>query len=200
MKSYHHITQQELLDRYEYDPVTGDLWSKNSKRTGVNKKLIPASFVLNQLRWIPSNVRVRGYQIKITHVIYKMMTGEWPDNSMDHKNGDPTDNRWKNLRPASPPQNMWNAKRCTYKRDLPTGVYQQYRTYQAYISANKKRYYSRFVNREEAIAWRKAMEEKLHGEYAYSKRPPEDDPIDVLKLLGIEAKPKPTPSPFIRRI
>lgn len=41
-------------------------------------------------------------------VIWAMVTGEWPDGMIDHENRNRSDNRFKNLRPASASQNMHN--------------------------------------------------------------------------------------------
>jgi len=39
------------------------------------------------------------------------MTGAWPPEYVDHKDGDPSNNRWENLRPASAQENSRNKKR-----------------------------------------------------------------------------------------
>jgi hypothetical protein len=50
------------------------------------------------------------------------MTGEWPDNVIDHINGDGTDNRWSNLREATQAQNVWNAKTPVHNTSGRVGV------------------------------------------------------------------------------
>jgi hypothetical protein len=47
------------------------------------------------------------------------MTGSWPSGSIDHENGDPSDDRWKNLREATPTQQSQNR---SARSDSTTGV------------------------------------------------------------------------------
>jgi hypothetical protein len=52
-------------------------------------------------------------------VAYAIMAGEWPSWTIDHINGDPADNRFANLREATPAQQMMNsAKRETKIRGV----------------------------------------------------------------------------------
>lgn len=55
------------------------------------------------------------------------MTGAWPEQVIDHINGDPADNSWNNLRDVSPAINAQNRKGAVSgrKHRLPRGVYTQ---------------------------------------------------------------------------
>lgn len=61
-------------------------------------------------------IESRGYvNIGIDGVIYRghqlawlYVTGEWPRETVDHKNRNRSDNRWENLRGASMLQQSWN--------------------------------------------------------------------------------------------
>jgi hypothetical protein len=59
----------------------------------------------------------------LTHrLIYLMMTGRWPDHQVDHINLNPQDNRWCNLRPATPSQNIANSGISRRNRSGAKGV------------------------------------------------------------------------------
>lgn len=47
------------------------------------------------------------------------MTGEWPQVEIDHRDGDPSNNRWLNLRPATHQQNLCNTR---LRSDNTTGA------------------------------------------------------------------------------
>jgi hypothetical protein len=51
-----------------------------------------------------------GRQYVLHRVIYAIVRGHWPTDEIDHKDGNPLNNRWLNLRDASHAQNMRNKK------------------------------------------------------------------------------------------
>ena len=110
---------RRLLD---YDAATGILhWNKRSPDLFVGKKYsaeracatwngkfagtIAASFSHGY-----SRLRIMGRDYTAHRVIWCWMTGEWPENDIDHANMDRSDNRWLNLRNATRSQNMANIK------------------------------------------------------------------------------------------
>lgn len=54
-------------------------------------------------------------------VIWLWMTGDWPDQLVDHINGDPSDNRWVNLRSADKRLNAQN-RRCASGKNKHSGL------------------------------------------------------------------------------
>lgn len=105
---------------------------------------------------------VAGQRMLAHRVAYFMMHGIQPD-IMDHINGDRTDNRIANLRPATAQANALNGKiRESSKSGVP-GVTLTNGKWQAYIRAdNRLVHLGFFVDRDEAIAVRKAAEQ-VHG-------------------------------------
>lgn len=119
-----------LRERVAYDPATGALTWRHCG---------PEHFK-NHLGWRiwhgkfagkPVMKRRRGYiVVTISHagreihcqghrVAWALMTGAWPEHEVDHEDRDHSNNRWKNLRPATHQQNQWNR---TANRNSKTGV------------------------------------------------------------------------------
>lgn len=99
-----------------------------------------------------------GIHYKAHRVIWKMAHGEEPD-VIDHINGDPTDNRLKNLRNVSHSENMANARRPAHNTTGHIGVYSSRGKWQACITQDKRtRFLGRFDSIEEAMRARKEAE------------------------------------------
>lgn len=99
------ITAKELRARVTYDPKTGEFWTKPRKIGSVNyfgKTREPA--VTLDLKG--KDGRWRHYYAHI--LAWLWMTGEWAPDEVDHKNTNPIDNRWTNLRKATHKENNQN--------------------------------------------------------------------------------------------
>lgn len=66
-------------------------------------------------------IGIRDHPYLAHRVIFVLQKGRWPK-QIDHKNRDPADNRWCNLREATTQQNLWNCVKSKGS-DLPRGVY-----------------------------------------------------------------------------
>jgi hypothetical protein len=106
---------------------------------------------------------IRRKQYYQHRLVWLYVYGEWPAGSIDHINGDRSDNRIVNLRLATASENQHNRKK-TKNRDTPVGAYKHYRgTWYSSIMVNKvKKYLGSFKTAEEAAeAYAKAKKE-LH--------------------------------------
>ena len=89
----------EWLQRnIEYDPVTGQLSTK--KRT--------LRSVLNKTTGYET-VNIKSSPFLVHRLAFALMNGRWPI-TIDHINGDRTDNRWTNLRECDQTQNLLFAR------------------------------------------------------------------------------------------
>jgi hypothetical protein len=95
-----------LKEWLHYDPVTGIFtWRKNRRSCKVSGS--PAGSALNAGH-ITIKFAQKPYLAHRLAWIY--MTGQPPPDMIDHINGDPSDNRWCNLRTCTHAENMRNRK------------------------------------------------------------------------------------------
>lgn len=158
------LTAESARQLFSYDPVEGVL------RWKVRRKGI-------QVGWVAGHMNDRGYVMVIvnhkTHmahrVIWLMMTGAWPLQTIDHINNRPEDNRFENLRAASQTQNHGNRR---MRRDASCGykgvIFDKRRgKYVARICINyKTRHLGQFDTAEDAHAAYVAAAQELFGSFA----------------------------------
>jgi len=98
-------------------------------------------------------------------VIWLFATGNWPENQIDHINGDRSDNRISNLRDVTKAENMKNMRVRAKSKSGASGVYwyEGLQKWQVFISVKgKTRNLGRFSEKADAIACRRQAE-KDHG-------------------------------------
>jgi hypothetical protein len=95
------------------------------------------------------------------------MTGSWGRPTIDHRDGDPTNNRWNNLRKATPSQNSANRRRPQNNTSGFKGVLAYRGKWRATISKNgQSTVLGMFQSPEAAHAAYVAAARKLFGEFA----------------------------------
>lgn len=112
-----------------------------------------------------------------THLIWWYMTGELPPEGyyVDHKDGNPGNNRWGNLRLVSPAQNASNSLTLGGGNHLSRGVVRWGRNFMARATKSGVRHRrGPFPTPEAAHEAYKALHITLHGEFSvYASRPEE---------------------------
>ena len=106
-------------------------------------------------------VKVCGRTFKAHRVIWAIHHGYWPDDQIDHINGDRTDNQLANLRSVSNEENQRNKGRRSDNTSGATGVYWDGRRSKwcAQIKTNgRNRTLGRFDNVADAISARRRAE------------------------------------------
>lgn len=113
------LTHAELLRVLHYDPETGIFtWRVAlSNRVKVGDE---AGSIVRRDHQLYRVIGIHGRSYLAHRLAQFYMTGEWPENEMDHEDRDGLDNRWLNLRPATHAENARNSKA---KRDGLKGVY-----------------------------------------------------------------------------
>lgn len=147
---------------FDYDPATGVIVWK--VRTG------PRAIVGQRVGRVREKDGYRqvmhmGKMILEHRLAWLLHYGEWPENELDHRDGQRANNAIDNLRPATRTENNRNALKR--RRDLPKGVTLADGRYKAAIVANRKRTVLGFFDTpdEAADAYRTAAI-YFHGEFA----------------------------------
>lgn len=110
------ITQERVRELFDYDPSTGLLYSR--VRRGSRRP--PGPINGDGISRVYLQVWVDGQKHYVHRLIYLWMTGSTPA-VIDHRDGNPRNNKWDNLRPCRQRENHMN---CRGKRSkaLPKGV------------------------------------------------------------------------------
>lgn len=155
------LTQARLKELLHYDPETGVFtWRRNYGRV---RKGTRAGY---QEPCGRIQIRVDGRLYRAHRLAWLYKRGEWPRRQIDHRDGDHSNNRWKNLRSANNAQNQWNAGRSKNNSSGRKGVHRRNQTgrWRAFIGLdNRQKYLGDFDTFEEAAAARLAAEKQHHG-------------------------------------
>jgi hypothetical protein len=157
------LNYEQLIRVLSYDPATGEFrWLRT--RSGVSDITIPAGKT-NKKGYRVITINQRSYYAH--RLVWLYMTAAWPVDLVDHIDGDPSNNRWDNLRAATRAQN--NANRiATPGESGVVGVHwhKQRKRWTARISHNDRLVYlGLFDTVEEAKAARDAFEREHRGDF-----------------------------------
>ena len=161
------LTVERLRELLDYDPETGVFrWSDRCNRRGVRKGHRAGRAEKPSGR-IVICIDYRNYPASRLAWLY--VRGEWPNGLVDHKNRNPDDDRFSNLRDVDYFQSGWN--RRAHKRNTSgfKGVTfkKQIGKWGADIVFRHKRYFlGYFALREDAATAYRVAAERLCGEFA----------------------------------
>jgi len=153
------ITQEQVLDAFVYRD--GKVYWNLSKQR-ITKGNEAGSTLKNGYRHIYFN----GKWIYTHRLVFLMHHGYLPER-LDHVNGNPSDNRIENLRPATQSQNMWNRAISKNNTSGIKGVSKFKNKWKACVMKNYKLIYLGLYNTIEEA--KKAVEDfrnKEHAEFA----------------------------------
>lgn len=181
-------SQEELKKLFRYDNKTGLLfWKRRPKwrfETEARWKAWNGQYADREAFTALCNGHRRGIydgQHCYAHrIIWKLKTGEEPP-EIDHINGKPADNRWKNLRAANRAINSRNHPRRKDNTSGVTGVHARGKRWISQImDRGQVRHIGIYDTKEEAIAARRAAEIML------SYHPNHGRPSDAISPIGPE--------------
>ena len=119
-----------LRECFDYSPKTGELrWRKRPAKHFISELRCAywnrrfAGTIAGMIAARSIRVRVDGIRYRAHRLIIKMTTGRNPFDTIDHKGGNPFDNRRKNLRIATMGQQSWNRKLPITNTSGYKGVY-----------------------------------------------------------------------------
>lgn len=159
------LTVERLREVLVYDPITG-LWrwlKMLSWRRAVGSsagECKKSGYVL---------IGIDGHRYRAHRLAWLYMTGAWPSGELDHKDTNPSNNRWNNIREATRVQNTHNTSLSKSNTSGFKGAYWHKKSgkWMAHIKYNCKTIYlGLFDTREEAHAAYVAKAIEFLGEFA----------------------------------
>lgn len=152
---------------YAYDAETGYVSRRQNNRRG--KAGERAGYQRKDRR---REITYDGRAYPEHRVVWFLHYGRWPENDVDHINGDPSDNRIANLREATRSQNLANANMYANNKTGARGVARTAAgTFSARIQHQKKVHnLGTFNSLDEAEKAYKDAATRLFGVFALSAR------------------------------
>jgi hypothetical protein len=158
------LTQQELKAVLHYDPDTGLFTAVQTKYGRVAGQVVGSA---TREGYIYTSIR--GKDRLLHRLAFLYMLGEMPKLLVDHINGNPSDNRWCNLREVSCHENLLNAKLSKRNKTGHKGVFYSDRLkkkkWQAQVMTNGVIWKRFFHTMQEAVDAIRAHRAEMHGEY-----------------------------------
>ena len=167
------ITQDHLKELLHYDPETGLFtWlvsrgsSKRGKIAGHRKESRGKHYI---------EIIIYGKHYKAHRLAFLYMDGDFPEEEVDHDDGDGTNNKWRNIDYATRNDNSMNKRIYSNNKTGVCGVYIDHKNngkYRAFIKVNNKTIsLGTYEHLNEAAKVRKAAEEfyGFHPNHAQSR-------------------------------
>lgn len=158
------ITQQELKELLSYNPETGEFtWKVNRSRLAKAGQIAGCDDGTGYRA-----IHIKGKSWKAHRLVFIWHTGDYPK-CIDHINGNKSDNRWENLRPATRGQNNQNQSIRSDNTSGFKGVYylKKNRKWAAQVTVDgKQKYLGLYQSEYEAGEVARKAREHYHGEYA----------------------------------
>lgn len=118
-RSREKLSAEYVRRLFRYDPATGDLfWLVNRRGQTKAGDRAGSSNGDGQLR-----ISIDGRKFCVHQIIWLWVTGVWPEELIDHRDLDRSNNRWGNLREATKSQNSSNRGAAKNSKSGVKGVF-----------------------------------------------------------------------------
>jgi hypothetical protein len=162
------LTQERLREVLDYDPNTGKFRWRARKKSNQRFGRI-AGCRVRSATW---SICIEGRHYSAHQLAWLYMKGEWGRPLIDHRDGNPLNNQWRNLRLSTYSDNAANRGRMRSNRSGFKGVVFERRTgrWRALISKQGRRYsIGRYATAEAAHQAYVIKARELFGEFARTK-------------------------------
>ena len=159
------ITQTRLKELLSYDPNTGlFIWLK--LKTGNQVRVGDVAGYNASLRGKYVDIRLDKKLYKAHRLVFLYMTGKFPNEGVDHIDGNGMNNKWCNLRDVDQHANMKNTKISSNNKTGVIGIHMGRGRYVAQIKhQGETKHLGIFSTLDEAVKARKIAESR----YGYHK-------------------------------
>jgi len=156
------VTRARLRELLHYDPDTGEFrWLAR-----VTKWIKPGDMA-GTVDQGYRRITIAGRHYRAHHLAWFYMKGKWCPQVIDHRDGDPSNNRWANLRPATRWQNSANKRLYRNNACGLKGVCRERSGWRATIYKDGQRHHlGNFPTPQEAHAAYVKAARELFGEFA----------------------------------
>lgn len=151
------LTLERLKEVLSYNPETGNFsWRPGHKLFGYRAgTTLPAGY---------TQIAVDGKFYRASRLAWFYMTGQWPKFEVDHKDRNPANDRWDNLKEVTSQQNKENTSAHVDSKSQVKGVSWDAKR-QKWIAqiceSGRNRNLGRYAKQEDAIAaYEKAAQER----------------------------------------
>ena len=162
MKRRRRVSHARLRELLHYDEDTGEFrWLERVARR------IERGDVAGIVDQGYRRITIQGRHYRAHHLAWLYMTGKWCSQVIDHRDGNGSNNRWVNLRPATKSQNSANKRLYRNNACGLKGVCRERSRWRAAINKNGRRFHlGNFLTPEDAHAAYVKAARKLFGEFA----------------------------------
>jgi hypothetical protein len=131
------VTAERLRELFNYDPKTGILTRRFTRGSRIAGSVVGNVAKDGRVQLSVDNNHCRAHRI-----IWLMVTGSLPLHDVDHVDGNPSNNRWDNLRDVPHKINLQNRQGATKANPLKLlGVQPNHNRFMANIKIDGKRVY-----------------------------------------------------------